>query len=198
MAGFEGSAFRKTEIGWLICNLGQAYRKANAIPDSLRVLKACLAVELAMGADNTSSLIDLCYELYRTCEEIDPPQAVEFCENWLQLLMVRYGTNGKKTARALSDLCLIRHKARKDDPRALQVGLQAAQIIGPDDGKEYYIICWRLRYISGMAKNWEEAAIWGQRAVESSESEFGTQSEQHTQEVRALAKIYEKDETWYS
>ncbi|PMD33595.1 hypothetical protein L207DRAFT_589150 [Hyaloscypha variabilis F] len=154
--------------------------------------------ELAMVADNTSSLEDIYYELFITCEKIDPPQAVEFGENLLQVVTGRYGTNSKKTAEALSDLCFMRHHARKDDPRALQVGLQAAEILGPDDGREYFSICWRLRDIYGIARNWEEAAIWGRRAVESSESEFGTQSEDHAQEARALLKIYEKDETWYS
>jgi hypothetical protein len=195
VAGVEGNAFRNAEIRSLICGLGRAYREANALGDSLRVLKACLAAELAMGADNTSSLKDIYYELFKTCEEIDPPQAVEFGENWLQVVTVRYGTKSKKTAEALSDLCLMRHDARKDDPRALQVGLEAAEILGPDDGKEYFIICQRLRYIYSIARNWEEAAIWGRRAVESSESEFGTESAQHAIEVRALAKIYEKDET---
>ena len=112
--------------------------------------------------------------------------------------MARYGTNSKKTAEALNDLCLARHDARIDDPRALQVGLQAAQILGPDDGEEYYTICRRLRYIYGIARNWEEAAIWGRRTVESCASEFGTQSKKHAAEVRALGKVYKKDETWYS
>jgi hypothetical protein len=198
MAGAEEKAFRNTDMGWLACGLGQAYRQANAMTDSMMVLKAGLAAEVAKGADNTSALEDFYYELSRTCTEIDPPQAVEFCEKWLQVRMARYGTNSKRTAEALSDLCLARHDARKDDPRVLQVGLQAAQILGPDDGKEYWFICQRLRYIYATARNWEEAAIWGRRAVESCASEFGTQSKEHVVEMRALRKIYEKDETRYS
>lgn len=197
-AGAEEKAFHNTDMGWLACSLGQAYRQANAMSDSMMVLKAGLAAEVAKGADNTSALEDFYYELSKTCAEIDPPQAVEFCEKRLQLQIARYGTNSKRTAEALNDLCLARHDAREDDPRALQVGLQAAQILGPDGGKEYWITCQRLRYIYATVGNWEEAAIWGRRAVESCASEFGAQSKKHTVEVRTLREIYEKDETPYS
>jgi hypothetical protein len=197
-ASAEEKAFANSDMGWLACGLGRAYRYANAMSDSMMVLKAGLAAEVAKGADNTSALDDFYYELSKTCAEIDPPQAVEFCEKWLQVRVARYGTNSKRTAEALNDLCLARHDARKGDPRALQVGLQAAQILGPDDGKEYRMVCQRLRYIYATARNWEEAAIWGRRAVESCTSEFGTQSKEHAVEVRALREIYEKDETPYS
>jgi len=83
MAGAEEKASRNDDMGWLACGLGQAYRQANAMPDSMMVLKAGLAAEVAKGADNTSVLGGFYYELYKTCAEIDPPQAVEFCEKWL-------------------------------------------------------------------------------------------------------------------
>jgi hypothetical protein len=144
-----------------------AYHKADAPLDAIKVLKACLAAELANGADNTINLDDLYCQLSIICFEIDPLEALEYCEKWLQVRIARYGVNSKKTAEALSDLCRTLQDIRPDDPRALQVGLQAANILVPDDGKEYWRLCLRLCDSYTKAKNWEEAATWDRRAVES-------------------------------
>jgi tetratricopeptide (TPR) repeat protein len=185
-------AFHDAKARTILASLGTAYRQANAMSDAMTVLKAGLAAELANGVDNTQNLDYLYYDLSRTCFEIDRLQAVGFCEKWLQVRHARNGANSKRTAEALSDLCYMRQNTRPDDPRALQVGLQAAEILGPDDGKEYWRLCQRLCDIYSGAKNWEETAIWGLRAVESSASEFGTRSEEHAHELQYLGGIYEK------
>jgi tetratricopeptide (TPR) repeat protein len=191
-ADAEEKVFHDTAVRDVLISLGTAYQKANALSDATRVLKICLAAELAEAADNTVNLDDLYCQLSRSCFKTDRLQAVEYCEKWLQVRMARYGTNSKRTAEALSDLCRILQDARPDDPRALQIGLQAAEILVPEDGKEYWRLCQRLCDIYARAKNWEEAIIWGRRAVESTASEFGTQSKEHAHELQYLEGIYKK------
>jgi tetratricopeptide (TPR) repeat protein len=165
--GAEEKALHDPNMRKVLIGLGMAYHKADAPLDAIKVLKACLAAELANGADNTINLDDLYCQLSIICFEIDPLEALEYCEKWLQVRIARYGVNSKKTAEALSDLCRTLQDIRPDDPRALQVGLQAANILVPDDGKEYWRLCLRLCDSYTKAKNWEEAATWDRRAVES-------------------------------
>jgi tetratricopeptide (TPR) repeat protein len=188
----EERAFQDDRARFLLACLGSAYCEADAMGDAKAVLKIGLAAELANGPDNTENLAEFYYQLCRTCRKIDPLHAVEYCEKWLQVRMERYGTNSKQAAEALSDLCRMRQDAQPGDTRALQVGLQAAEIFRPDDGKEYWRICQRLCDVYNAVKNWEEATAWGLRAVESSASQFGTRSREHALELNNQGKIYEK------
>jgi len=98
----------------VLISLDIAYHKANATLDATRVLKACLAAELADGADNTLNLDDLCYQPCKIYFKIDLLQAVEYCEKRLQVRLARDGTNSKRTAEALSDLCRVLQKTRPE------------------------------------------------------------------------------------
>ena len=167
-ASAEENAFHDTKARMMLANLGGAYRQANVMSDAATVLKVGLAAELANGQENKQNLDYLYYDLFRMYWKSDPLQATEFCEKWLQVRIARYGENSKRTAEALSDFCCILKDSQPDDPKALQIGLQAAEILGPDDGKEYWQLCQRLCDVYKGAKNWGEAVIWGQRAIESS------------------------------
>ena len=191
-ASAEENAFYDTKARMMLANLGGAYRQANAMSDAATVLKVGLAAELANGQENKQNLDYLYRQLFRMYSKSDPLQAAEFCEKWLQVRIARYGENSKRTAEALSDFCCILKDSQPDDPKALQIGLQAAEILGPDDGKEYWRICQRLCDVYKGAKNWGEAVIWGQQAIESSASIFGTKSKEHAHELQYLAQIYEK------
>ena len=190
-ADAEEKALHDTKARMILASLGGAYRQANAMSDAATVLKVGLAAELANEQENKRGLDHFYYELGRMYLKSDPLQAIEFWEKWLEVRIARFGANSKRTAEALSDFCRVLHDCRPDDPRALQVGLQAAEIIEPNDGNEYWRLCQRLCDIYKGAKNWGEAVIWGQRAIESSAAVFGTQSKEHAHELQYLAQIYE-------
>ncbi|KAK3302619.1 uncharacterized protein B0T15DRAFT_543446 [Chaetomium strumarium] len=185
----EETASHSAASRLILSGLGAAYTEMDAMDKALPVLEAGLVAELASGAADVGQLSNLYYDLFRAYLKLDKiSQAVDFCEKWFEARATQYGARSKKAAQALNDLCWTRLQAH-DGPSAIEAGIRAAEMLGPDDGREYWDLTWRLRDAYTSVKKWEEATIWGRRAEEASAAVFGTESAECKDEKRSLEKV---------
>ena len=185
----EETASRSAASRGILSSLGNAYRDMKAHDKALVVLEAVLAAELASATASLSRLVDVYYDLHRAYLGLGKtPEALSFCEKWSEAQEARFGAKSKKTGYALSDLCLMSHNAH-DATKALEAGMRAADILGPEDGVEYLYLSWALRDVYIREKKWGEATTWARRAVEVCAIECGAESALCKEDKETLEKI---------